>query len=323
MITITNKLIIEEAKKAGIDYQIVSEKYNLVLLTYEGEEKLICRSRIPETSGAFSYIADNKEATYDVMEYYNLSYPKSLVTKNTEDIQKAIDMIGYPLVVKPQDGSAGNGVTVNLKTKEQIEHAFDIAKKYSDRVIIQKYIPGDDYRIIVVGYKVLGVTKRVPAHIFGDGENTIKHLIDRENTSPLRTENYQSPLTKIEIDDDLIEVLEENNMTLDFIPKENQHVEVRSISNLSKGGEAESLISMVPEENIKLFEKMAYVLKAFVVGIDIRAQDVTKILSPEDYAVIEVNASPGIRMHHYPSKGEAFNVAKAFLEAMFPNAFAQ
>jgi len=318
-LTITNQLIIKEAKKYWIKYDIISEKYDIVLLEYNWEKKIIRRSRISDTSGVFSFIADNKDATYSLMEYFWYSYPKSLTCKNKNEISEIVNKLKYPLVIKPSAGGHWDWVTTNLTSIEDCENAYTFAKKQNAwDVIIQKHFNWEDYRIMVVNYKVIAVTKRIPARVFWDWKLSIEELINKENKNPLRWDWHSEALTKINIDNDVVQVLENQNKNLSYIPKNNEEVRVRRIWNLSQWWEAEDVTEDIPLDNIKLFEGIAKDLQAKVIWIDILTQNPTKILKKNDYCVIEVNVSPWIRMHHLPSKWKSHNVAFAILKTMFP-----
>jgi len=322
MITITNKLLIEEAEKVGVKYKIVSERHNLVVFSFQDEEALVRRSRIPNTSGVFSYIADNKGATYDLLSFYNYSIPQTKTVSSFEEAKVFVKEIGYPAVIKPEGGAYGNGVTANIKNDEDFAKAYLFAEECNPKeVIVQTYIPGDDYRIMVVGFKVVAVAKRIPARVFGDGEKTIRELIDLENQNPLRKKGHTSPLTVINLNQGGKDYLKEQGFDFDSVLEKELEVRLLRNANLSTGGEAEDLTDQIPQENIQLFEEIAKALHANLVGIDIRADDISKPLSSKDYAVIEVNASPGIRMHHYPSKGKPQNIAKVIMKQLFPKAF--
>lgn len=319
-ITITNKLIIEECEKLGIDYTIISEKHNLIELKYRDKKALVRRAVTPVTSAVLRYVADHKDATYDILKYYGFGVPDS---KAVSSLDQAIDVaqtIGYSLVVKPEDSAYGLGVTVSVTDEESLKKAYEYAYSINEgEVIVQRFIPGEDYRVMIVGYKVVAIAQRIPCRVLGNGKTNINDLIKKENENPLRGLGKSSPMSIIEVDNNMIDYLKLQNLSLESVPKKGEYIYLRKIANLSTGGEAIDITAKSTAANNKMFEEMAECMQASVVGIDIRCEDITKNLSTEDYAVIEVNASPGIRMHHYPSKGKPINVAKKILEALFPD----
>jgi len=321
-LTITNLLVIEEAKKVGIDHEVISDSHNLLLLKYKGESKLIRRSRIPCTSIVSGYIADNKGATYEVAEHYGFSYPKYRVVKSLEEAIVAAEEIGYPIVVKPEEGHRGQGVSINIKKEEELKDAFERARAFNeDEIIVQKFFPGNDYRILVIGYKVFAVAHRIPARVFGDGELTIKELIEKENENPLRKGDHTSPMSEMVIDPEMERFLESKGLTVESVPQKEEIVEVLGMGNMSGGGEAVDLTDEVPQENKDIIEDIAKAIDSNLTGIDIRCEDIVKPFTSDNYAIIEANSSPGIRMHYFPSKGKKRNAALEILKQLFPQAF--
>jgi len=318
-ITITTRLLVEESEKLGVETEVISAKHNLLVLKYKDKEVLVRRAVTPVTSAVLRYVADHKDATYDVLDYYGFSVPKTVTVNSVLEAMEASREIGYPLVVKPEDSAYGLGVTVSVNNEEQLRVAYEHAYSINQGdVLVQNLIKGDDYRIMVVDYKVCAIAKRIPCRVLGDGDNTIEKLIEIENKNPMRGKGKTSPMTLINIDDDMKDYLTSQKLTLDDISSKGEYVYLRKIANLSQGGEAENMTDICSDNNKRLFESMAKALQASVVGIDILCEDLGKNLTNNDYAVIEVNASPGIRMHHYPAKGKSINIAKKILVALFP-----
>jgi len=320
-LTITNKLLIEEGNKCNIKHFIISEKHNLVLLEHKGVKKLVRRAVTERTNAIVRYIADHKDATYKLLDYYGFTVPQTLDINSLDELNKIEKEVNYPLVVKPEDGACGEGVTVGIKNYKELKEAFQFAKEFNYKdILIQEFIEGDDYRILIVGYKVIAIAKRLPCRIFGDGVLKIKELIEKENKNPLRGEEHDKALTLINIDKTVLDYLKEQNLSLDKVLDKNQEIFLRKNANLSTGGEAIDVTDKVPDENKKIFEEIAKSMDGNIVGIDIRTKDISKIFKDKkDYAVIELNASPGIRMHHFPSEGNKINVALEILKNLFPN----
>jgi len=320
-ITITNKLIIEEAEKHGISHEILSEKHNLIALKHKDKEIITRRAVTPASSAVLFYTANHKDATYEILNHYGFSVPKTIAVPNIVEAKDAAKKIGYPVVVKPEDGAHGEGVTINVADEEMLRisymEAFNVNQK---DVLIQRFIPGDDYRVLVVDYKVLAIAKRVPCNIVADGKSNIEDLIENENQNPLRGKGHQKAMTSIVLDEHVEQFLKSQNLTLKSIPDDGEQIFLRENANLSTGGEAYDVTDMAHKDNIKILENMSKALNARVTGIDIRCTDISKKFDDDDYAVIETNVSPGIRMHHFPSRGKSRNIAKAILELLFPEA---
>lgn len=321
-LTITNQLIITEAKKLGIRHTIVSAKHNLVQLKFGRHAELIRRSRIGPQSGVLSFVSDQKDATYAAFKFFGFAVPRSQNVDNFIAAQKFAKKIGWPVVVKPENGRRGNGVTVDIENLVELKKAFACAAKFNSReIIVQKFIPGDDFRVLCVDDRVFAVARRLPARVFGDGRSTVRELIERENENPLRGVGHTTPLTKIKIDAEVRQVLAGQKLTLAARPAHDREVLLRKNANLSTGGTAEDVTNSLHGANRRLFEKMARSITASLIGIDICARRIDQPLTPKNYAVIEINNSPGIRMHHFPTKGKSRNVARAILRVLFPEAF--
>eukprot|EP00012_Vannella_robusta_P009609 CAMPEP_0206204266 /NCGR_PEP_ID=MMETSP0166-20121206/13394_1 /ASSEMBLY_ACC=CAM_ASM_000260 /TAXON_ID=95228 /ORGANISM="Vannella robusta, Strain DIVA3 518/3/11/1/6" /LENGTH=1174 /DNA_ID=CAMNT_0053623805 /DNA_START=134 /DNA_END=3654 /DNA_ORIENTATION=- len=240
--------------------------------------------------------------------------------------KKAADIVGFPCVVKPEAESSGRGVSCNITSQIELEEATKLAYFHavkSPGLIVQEHIDGDDFRILVVDFKVVAVSKRVPAHVYGDGAHTILELIELENANPLRKEGHTSPLTRITVDTEVIRVLLSFGLTLNSIPRPGVMVMLRDKANLSTGGISVDLTDSTPEENKALVEKLCKSVQMNVCGVDVRCHSVTKVWSEEQnpFKVIELNSRPGCRMHQFPSVGNSRNVVAKILKALFPEVY--
>lgn len=309
--------IVKEAEKRKIPTMRIGEN-SIVQLGYGKYHKKIQATLTEHTSCMSVDIACDKELTNQILRTHGLPVPEGEVITTIHEAINASQELGFPVVIKPYNGNQGKGVSLNLSTKDEINKAFKIAKKYSDRILIEKFIEGKHYRIAVVGGKTIAASERIAAHIVGNGKNTIKELIHMENSNPLRGEGHQKPLTKIEIDDVTLMLLNRFNMDLNSVPKKGQVVYLRENDNLSTGGIAIDVTDNIHPDNVKLAERAAQIIGLDVAGVDITTKDISKSIIEEGGSIIEVNACPGIRMHHFPSKGKPRNVAKAIVELLFP-----
>jgi len=309
--------IVEEAKKRKIPTMRIGQN-SMVQLGYGKYHKKIQATMTSQTSCMSVDIACDKELTNTILRTHGIPVPEGKVVTTVEEAIIQSEKLGLPVVVKPYNGNQGKGVSLNLSSKSEISKAFEIAKQYNDKILIEKFIDGRHYRIAVVGNKMIAASERIAAHIIGNGMNTIKELIDIENSNPLRGEGHQKPLTKIKIDDVMLLLIDKAKMDLDSIPQAGEIVYLRENDNLSTGGIAIDVTDDVHPNNIKLAIKVAQIIGLDVAGIDITTNDISKPIMENDGAIIEVNACPGIRMHHYPFKGQSRNVAKAIVDLLFP-----
>jgi cyanophycin synthetase len=235
-----------------------------------------------------------------------------------EDLTDVIKKIGYPIVIKPLDGNHGKGASINVKKWEDAVEGLAYAKKYSHRVIVEKFITGYDFRVLVIDNKLVAAAKREPAHIKGDGIQTIQQLIDETNLDPKRGYGHENVLTQIDVDRDTTDLLEKLNYTLETVPKKGEVVYLKSTANLSTGGTSIDVTDMMHPENIFLCERISRVIGLDICGVDIMAENLTQPLKENGGCILEVNAAPGFRMHLAPSEGLPRNVAAPVIDMLYP-----
>ena len=309
--------IVDEAAKRGIPY-IRLNKHSLVQLGYGVHQKRI-RATIASTTGNIAVdIACDKEETKNLLGAAEIPVPKGDVVRTEEGLHDAIRRIGYPIVIKPIDGNHGKGNTTNITNWEQALVAFAAAKVYGRSVIVEKYITGFDFRILVIDYKFICAALRTPASVKGDGKNTIQHLIDETNKDPRRGYGHEKVLTQITIDQFTQKMLDEKNYTLDTVPSKGELVLLKPTANLSTGGTSTDVTDEVHPANIMMCERIAKIIGLDICGIDIMATDLRTPVTENGGAILEVNAAPGFRMHIDPSEGIPRNVAEPVVDMLFP-----
>ncbi|MBK8521541.1 MAG: cyanophycin synthetase [Chitinophagaceae bacterium] len=309
--------IVDEAAKRGIPY-IRLNKHSLVQLGYGVNQKRI-RATIASTTGNIAVdIACDKEETKNLLGAAEIPVPKGDVVRTEEGLQDAIDRIGYPCVIKPIDGNHGKGNTTNITDWEMALKAFAAAKLYGRSVIVEKYITGFDFRILVINYKFICAALRTPASVVGDGKNTIQYLLDEVNKDPRRGYGHEKVLTQITIDDFTKIMLDEKGYTLETIPAKGELVLLKPTANLSTGGTSTDVTDEVHPANIMMCERIAKIIGLDICGIDIMATDLRTPVKENGGAILEVNAAPGFRMHIDPSVGLPRNVAEPVVDMLFP-----
>ena len=309
--------IVEEAARRGIPY-IRLNKHSLVQLGYGVNQKRI-RATIASTTGNIAVdIACDKEETKALLEAAEIPVPRGTVIRSEEGLKDAVEKYGYPLVIKPIDGNHGKGNTTNITTWEQATKALEAAKQYSRSVIVEKFITGFDFRILVINYKFICAALRTPASVRGDGQHSIQWLIDETNKDPRRGYGHEKVLTQITIDQFTQKMLDEKGYTLDTIPPKGELVLLKPTANLSTGGTSTDVTDEVHPANIFMCERIARIIGLDICGIDIMASDLRTPVSENGGAILEVNAAPGFRMHIEPSEGLARNVAEPVVDMLFP-----
>ncbi|HEY1061820.1 MAG TPA: cyanophycin synthetase [Daejeonella sp.] len=309
--------IVDEAVARKIPF-IRLNKSSLVQLGYGVNQVRFRATMTDKTSSIAVDLAGNKDETKRILQEQAIPVAKGLTISTDEDLEIALDKIGFPLVFKPLNGNHGKGATINVKTREEAVAAFAYAQKYSHRVIVERFITGHDFRVLVIDNRMVAAAQRVPAHIIGDGINTVNKLIDIENADPRRGYGHENVLTEIGIDRDTLDLLDKKGYTLDTIPEKSEIVYLKSTANLSTGGTSIDVTDLVHPQNVFMCERIARVIGLDICGIDIMANNLTELLTENGGVVLEVNAAPGFRMHLAPSEGLPRNVAAPVIDMLYP-----
>jgi cyanophycin synthetase len=309
--------IVEEAAKRGIPY-IRLNKGSLVQLGYGINQQRI-RATIAGTTSCIAVdIAGDKDETKRLLEAAEIPVPKGSIIRSEDELQNAIDKIGYPCVLKPLNGNHGKGATTNIVNIDQALTAFVAAQKYGRYVIVEKFITGFDFRLLCINNKFICAALRTPAAVTGDGEHSIQWLIEETNKDERRGYGHEKVLTQIKIDDFTQKMLDDKGYTLETIPKKGEQVLVKPTANLSTGGTSTDVTDEVHPNNIFMAERISKIIGLDICGIDIMAPNLQVPINENGGAVLEVNAAPGFRMHIEPSEGIARNVAEPVIDMLFP-----
>ncbi len=309
--------IIEEAEARNIPW-IRLNKYSLCQLGYGTNQRRIQATVTSQTSSIGVELACDKEDTKYLLEQAQVPIPKGDIVRSEAGLRDAVDRIGYPLVVKPISGNHGRGITTDVRSWEDAVFALDAAKKISRSVIVEKFITGQDFRLLVINYKLVAAALRTPAHVVGDGRSTVQQLIDKVNEDPRRGYGHEKVLTQIDINDLTLGILEEKGLSVDSVLPEGQMLKLKDTANLSTGGTAEDVTDFVHPYNIFMAERIARIIGLDICGIDIMTEDIGKPLPETGGAVLEVNAAPGFRMHLAPASGLPRNVAGHVMDMLYP-----
>ncbi len=309
--------LVEEAVRRNIPF-IRLNQYSLVQLGYGKNQKRIQATIASTTSSIAVELACDKEGTKDILDAAAIPVPKGYIISDEDDLQRIAERVTYPIVIKPVNGNHGKGATTNILNYEAALEAFAAAKKYSRKIIVEKFITGRDFRVLVINYKFVAAALRTPAAVIGDGKHTVEELIEIVNADPRRGYGHEKVLTSIKIDDAVYFMLEKYNMNLQSIPQAGQEVWVKPTANLSTGGTSEDVSDIVHPSNIVMCERIARVIGLDICGIDIMAENLSEPLEESGGAVLEVNAAPGFRMHLEPALGIARNVAEPVIDMLYP-----
>lgn len=309
--------IVEAAHRRGIPSHRLNTN-SLVMLGYGSRQRRILAAETDRTGAIAEWIAQDKELTRTLLKATGVPVAEGRPVENAEDAWAAAEEIGVPVVVKPQDGNQGRGVATNLNTREQVLAAYDAARKESDSVIVEKCAQGHDYRLLIVGNKVVAAARREPAQVLGDGVHTIRQLIDVVNQDPRRGEHHATVLSKIKIDEVALGVLKAQGYEPDSVPPAGTTVFIRRNANLSTGGTAIDVTERVHPAVAARAVDAARIVGLDIAGLDVVARDISVPLEEQGGIIVEVNAAPGLRMHLEPSVGVSRPVGEAIIDMMFP-----
>lgn len=309
--------IIREAENRGIPWRRM-DKCSKIMLGYGRNQQIIRATITGKTSCVAVELADNKQETKGVLQQAGIPVPEGYVCCEETELLNALSDLRYPVVIKPLTANHGRGVTVNITNEESALQAFRYARKIGSRVIVERYIKGHDHRLLVVNGKLVAAAHRIPAYIIGDGKSTVQQLLSKLNGDPERGEGHEAVLTRVSVNSDTENILNQQGYDLDSVVPAGQTVFLKSTANLSTGGIAADVTDEVHAENRFLAERIAALMNLDICGIDVIAPGLDVPLSKNGGAVIEVNAAPGFRMHLAPSLGEPRNVAAAVVDMLFP-----
>ncbi len=310
--------IVEEAAARGIPW-IRLNRNSLCQLGYGANQKRIQATVSSETSNIAVEIAGDKEDTKYLLEQAEIPVPKGHIIRKEEDLEQVLKYVGFPLVTKPINGNHGRGITVNINNREDALEGFRTAQKVSGSVIIEKFITGEDYRLLVINHVLVAAAKRTPAHVTGDGKQNIQELIDEVNRDPRRGYGHEKVLTQITVNDLTLNLITAKGYTPETILKDKEILILKDTANLSTGGTATDVTDIVHPANIFMAERISKIIDLDICGIDIMTTDISRPLAETGGAVIEVNAGPGFRMHLAPTTGLPRNVAAPVIDKLFPH----
>ncbi|MDO8931878.1 MAG: cyanophycin synthetase, partial [Rhodocyclaceae bacterium] len=308
--------IVQAAVARGIPFRRLTSG-SLVQFGWGSRQRRIQAAETDRSSAIAESIAQDKELTKKLLDAAGVPVPIGRPVTDAEDAWAAAGEIGGPVVVKPQDGNQGKGVAVNIESREQVMAAYEVAAEISDDVLVERYLPGHDYRLLVIGNHLVAAARRDPPQVIGDGVQTVRQLVDQVNSDPRRGDGHATSLTRIRFDEIALARLEAQNYTADSVPPKGARVILRNNANLSTGGTATDVTDDVHPEMAACAVAAAQMVGLDICGIDVVCDSVLKPLQEQGGGIVEVNAAPGLRMHLSPSYGKGRKVGEALIAEMF------
>jgi len=315
----STQAILDEAARRDIPYIRLNDQ-SFVQLGQGKYQQRIRATMTSRTSALGVDIAGDKKLTTTLLAAAGLPVPRSDMVRSADEAATVAARIGYPVVTKPLDGNHGRGVSLDLRNEEDVRRGFEraIQQTRSGIVVVESFIQGNDYRVLVIDGHMVAVAQRVPAHVIGDGEHTVRELVDITNRDPRRGIGHEKVLTRIKLDSAAEELVRRQGFDLGAVPPKESFVKLAATGNMSTGGISIDRTWEADHDNVEIAEEAARVVGLDVAGIDFLTPDICQPVRETGGAIVEVNAAPGFRMHTHPTEGDPQYVAKAVIDMLFP-----
>ena len=307
--------IVDAAVARGIPFRRLTQG-SMVQFGWGSRQRRIQAAEVDATSAVSEAIAQDKDLSKKLLRAAGVPVPIGRPVASADEAWAVAGEIGLPVVVKPQDGNQGKGVTVNIVDRAHLDVAFQAAAEIGD-VMVEKFLPGSDFRLLVVGDRLVAAARREPPHVIGDGVHTVRQLVDLVNADPQRGTGHATSLTKIRFDDIAVARLQVQGLQPDSVPEKGRRVILRNNANLSTGGTAADVTDDVHPDVAARAVAAAQMIGLHICGVDVVCETVGRPLEEQSGGVVEVNAAPGLRMHLSPSFGKGRNVGEAMIQNLF------
>jgi cyanophycin synthetase len=315
----STQALIDEAVSRDIPF-IRLDRHSLVQFGHGIHQQRIRATMTSQTSAIGVDVASDKSLTNRLLDSAGLPVPRADVVTREDQAVAVAKRLGFPCVVKPLDGNHGRGVHLDLRSEEAVRAAFHgaLAQSRSGDVVVETYVAGNDYRCLVIGGKVAAIAERVPASVTGDGEHTVRELVDVANSDPRRGIGHEKVLTRIAVNDAAVALVREQGYDIDEVLPEGTWVKLALTGNMSTGGTSIDRTVEAHPDNVEIAETAARIVGLDVAGIDFICPDIATPVRETGGAIVEVNAAPGFRMHTHPTEGEPQYVARPVIDSLFP-----
>jgi cyanophycin synthetase len=309
--------IVDEAVRRGIPVRRLNS-YSLVQLGLGKNLRRIQAAMSDYTSAIAVEIAQDKDDTRRVLGNIGLPVPQGDTATTLDGALEVASEIGFPVLLKPLDASHGRGISGRLDSDDQIRAAWPETSSFGRRVVVERFVTGRDYRVLVVDGRLVAVAERVPAHVVGDGRHTVRELVEEANRDPRRGRGHTRTLTRLPDDGLTEEHLRARGQGWDTVPAAGEAVYLRATANLSTGGTSIDRTDEIHPDNVTSCEMAAGIVGLDIAGIDVLSPDISVPFRENGAVIIEVNAAPGLRMHSHPSEGKPRNVGAPIVDMLYP-----
>jgi cyanophycin synthetase len=327
---VSTAAIAAAARRRGIPVRRIGSR-SMLRLGYGCHRRLVCAALTEQTSAVGVDIASDKALAKHMLASAGIPVPDGGIACSARQAVELLDRLGAPVVLKPVNGNHGAGVTPGVLTPAQAEAAYAAASTAGPEVIVEAFVPGTDYRVLVIDGRVAAAAELRPASVTGDGTSSIRQLVDLANTDPRRGDGHSRELTRIVLDEAAVSHLAERGLLPGSVPAAGELVTLRKNANLSTGGTSRDVTGQLHEDVADVCRRAAATAGLDICGVDIRMADISAPLpgvsapppgcgqrAAAGGAVIEVNACPGLRMHLSPAEGTPRDVAGAIIDSLYP-----
>ena len=313
----STKAIVDGAKRRGIPWRRLQQGRSLIQFGHGAKQRRIWTAETDRTGAIAEYIAKDKDLTRTTLRRAGVPVPIGRIVADADDAWEAAQEIGLPVVVKPRDANHGRGVFLEMKTREQIADVFPHAAKYGDGVIVERYIPGVDHRLLVIGNRMVAASRGEPATIVGDGLHTVHQLVETQlNSDPRRGSHDTAPWAKIDTidwDPTVMADLQKQGHDITTVPREGERVLISRFANPA--------VDVTDEVHPSVRKHAVIAAQSAgldICGVDVVCGDISQPLEQQGGAIVEINASPGLHIHLEPAVGEGRPVGEAIIDLLFP-----
>lgn len=314
---ISTQMILKEAQRRKINFEILDRMNNVLRLTKGKKSQIIRQATFTEQDSVLSYfLMEDKALSKKILQEAGIQVPQGRHFRTQECAHQAFHKFkDQEVIVKPTDTNFGIGISFVPKNNDKIfTEALKEAFKHSDSVIVEKFISGKEYRLLVIGNKVVAISHRVPANVVGDGQSNIGQLIDQKNADPKNYKFfYKYAIRKGKEEKDF---LAQQKLTFNSVPQKNQEVFLRKNSNVSTGGDSLDFTGQLHDTYEAIAVKAAKAAGATFCGVDMIIKDINKPASKDNYSIIEINFNPSLHIHQYTLNPPQTNVAAAVLDQL-------
>ncbi|MEL6962943.1 MAG: hypothetical protein AAFO01_09315 [Pseudomonadota bacterium] len=316
MLPVQDRALIRTAQSRGIPSMQLAGR--MIVLGQGRFQQRLSATKTTRTNVVSNDLAANKDYTRRVLGDLGLPIPRYKRVRSRRDALDASDSIGYPVVLKPNNGSMGEGVSIGMKGQRDVKAAYRRAREFGRSILVEEMIGGSDYRLLVIDGKFCAASKRVPGHVVGDDKHTIEELVTELNSDPRRGSGPTTSWTVIELDAQADRLIADLGYTRESIPTKGEIVYLRRNANTSDGGTAVDVTDDVHPDNRDIAVRAAKAIGLDIAGVDFLTHDISISMWENGGKICEINSRPGIRKHIWPAEGKPRDVLTPIINMLFP-----